>query len=145
MEKRELSNILSKIFLPLGFKKKGYYWVLNDENITKMINLQKSQFAESFYINYGYILKNIPLDGMMHVHYRLSSPGVKERNRIKELLDLGNEIPNELRTNELTGKISEEIVYNMNNINSEVDLLNELQRRPNLNNIPLVVKNYFNL
>lgn len=131
--------------MPLGFKKKGYYWVLNDENITKMINLQKSQFAESFYINYGYILKNIPLDGMMHVHYRLSSPGVKERNRIKELLDLGNEIPNELRTNELTGKISEEIVYNMNNINSEVDLLNELQRRPNLNNIPLVVKNYFNL
>lgn len=40
MEKKELASILNEIFVPIGFKKKGDYWVINGDEITKMVNLQ---------------------------------------------------------------------------------------------------------
>ena len=83
MEKKELANILSDVLIPTGFKKKGNYWVINGDEITKMVNLQKSQFSNRFYINYGYILNALPLGNfMMHVNNRVSSLDVEERDRI---------------------------------------------------------------
>ena len=46
MKKKELASILSEILVAIGFKKKGNYWVVNGAEITKMINLQKSQFRQ---------------------------------------------------------------------------------------------------
>ena len=69
-----LANLLNDLFSGLGFKKKGNYWVHNGQEISRMIHLQKSQYGNSFYINYGFIVTLIPLDGlMMHVHKRLGS------------------------------------------------------------------------
>ena len=56
MEKKDLINILSEMLVPIGFKRKGNYWVVNGDEITKMVNLQKSQYGNSFYINYDYIV-----------------------------------------------------------------------------------------
>jgi len=73
MEKKELASILSEVLVPIGFKKKGNYLVINGDEITKMVNLQKSQFGTYFYINYGYILNSIPLDDMMHIYNGVTS------------------------------------------------------------------------
>lgn len=59
MEKKELTNIITELLIPLGFKKKDNYWVVNGDEVTKMVNLQKSQYSSSYYINFGYILKSI--------------------------------------------------------------------------------------
>jgi hypothetical protein len=146
MEKKELASILSEILVPIGFKKKGDYWVVNGEEITKMVNLQKSQFSNSFYINYGYILKSIPLNGlMMHVFKGFGSIDKTEQQRITALLDLGNNIPNEDRAKELNKLLLEKLVHNIQEVNTEEDVLNELKKRPHLNDIPLIVKKHFSL
>ena len=68
MKKKELSDAIGEVLIPNGFKKKGDYWLINGEEITKMVNLQKSQFSNRFYLNYGYIIKSIPLNNlMMHI------------------------------------------------------------------------------
>jgi len=146
MGKRELASILSEVLAPIGFKKKGDYWVINGDEITKMINLQKSQFSNSFYINYGYILKSVPLNGlMMHVFKGFGSTDRIEQQRITILLDLSNNIPNEERANELKKLLRERLVNNIQEVNTEEDVLSELKKRPHLNDIPLVVKRHFNL
>ena len=146
MEKKELAIILNDILVPIGFKKKGNYWVMNGDEITKMINLQKSQYSNSFYINWGYILKSIPLENlMMHVFKRLGSADTNENKKIKELLDLENNIPNEERAKELKQIILDKLIVNIQAVNNEEDLLNELKKRPQLNDIPLVVQKHFNL
>lgn len=145
MEKKELSNMLSEVLLPFGFKKKGDYWVLNQDVITKIINLQKSQFNNSFYINYGYVLKSIPLTGMMHIYNRLTSSNIEERNWILELLNLENDISINERSTELKKILLEIIISNMQIINTEQDLINELKKRPHLNDVPLNVKEHLNL
>jgi hypothetical protein len=144
--KKELASILNEVLAPIGFKKKGDYWVTNGDEITKMVNLQKSQFSNSFYINYGYILKSIPLNGlMMHVFKGFGSIDKAEQQRITTLLDLGNNISNEDRTKELKKLLLEKLVLNIQEVNTEEDVLNELKKRPHLNDIPLVVKKHFSL
>ena len=51
MEKKDLIKLLDEIFVPLGFKRKGHNWVLNGDELSKLINLQKSNYSNAFYIN----------------------------------------------------------------------------------------------
>lgn len=146
MDKKDLSQILSGIFSPIGFKKKGNYWIKNGDEVTKMINLQKSHFSNRFYINYGYILESIPLDGlMMHISNGLGSIDKDENTKIVKMLDLENMIADEIRTSELKNYIISKIVSDFQKINTEDDLLQELKKLKSLNAIPLIVKKHFNL
>jgi Domain of unknown function (DUF4304) len=146
MEKKELAIILSEVLVPIGFKKKGNYWVVNGDVITKMINLQKSDYSNAFYINYGYILNSIPLDNlMMHVYNRVTSLDVEERNRITFLLDLENNIADEERSKALKEMLKSKLVVKVQAVNTEDDLLAELKKRPHLNDITLGVKKHFDL
>ncbi len=145
MNKNELIDLLSKVLIPTGFKRKGNYWVNNEGEIRKMVNLQKSNHGNFFYINYGYILNSIPLKNeMMHVYNRVSSPNLEERNRIAFLLNLDNGLSDQERVQALK-KILEELVLKMNLINNEKELLSDLKKRQSLNDISLSVKNHFGL
>lgn len=146
MDKKDLANILNEVLVPIGFKKKGNYWVINGDAITKMVNLQKSNHGNFFYINYGYILNSIPLDNeMMHVYNRVTSLDVEERNRITSLLDLDSDISNQDRTEGLKKILLDKLISKIQSVNTEGELLEELRKRPHLNDIPLTVKKHFQI
>jgi hypothetical protein len=147
MEKKDLINILSEILVPIGFKRKGNYWVVNGDEITKMVNLQKSQYGNFFYINYDYILNALPLGGLRtHVGNRVSSLNKEENLRIDELLDLENNITDEDRIRELKEVLQNKLVSKIQPINTEEDLSNELKKHPQLQlALTLAVKRHLNL
>jgi len=146
MEKKELAKVLSEVLMPIGFKKKGNFWVINGVEITKMVNIQKSKFGNYFYINYGYILNSVPLNGMtMHIYKRVASLNKDENLRIDELLNLESNICDEVRAQEIKKLLNEKLVNKIIEINSEIDILNELKKLPHLNDIPLVIKRHYNL
>lgn len=145
MEKKDLVKFLDEIFAPLGFKRKGNNWVINSEELCKLINLQKSNYGNAFYVNYGYIIKGLELTTTTHVENRLASTDKEEQKRITNLLDLEMEMPEDVRLKDLKKFITNKIVVQMQSLNSKSDLLNYLKQLKHLNNIPLVVKKYFNL
>lgn len=146
MEKKELSSILSELLVPIGFKKKGDHWVKNDGKISKMVYLQKSQFSNSFYINYGYILKAIPLNGLkMHLFEGLGYTDEVKQQRVAALLNLDNSILEDDRKGELKEIFLENLVPDIQEVNTEEDVLDKIKKRPHTNDIPLIVKEYFNL
>ena len=146
MEKRELVKILNEVFVPLGFKKKEDNWIINGDEIIKMVNLQKSKFSNSFYINYGYILKTIPLNGLaMHVFKGFGSIDNTEQQRIVALLNLEKDVSKADREGELKKYLFEKLVLDINKVNTEEDVLNELKQRSCLNDVPLILKKYFRL
>ena len=145
MEKKDLIKLLDEIFVPLGFKRKGNNWVLNGNELSKLINLQKSNYSNAFYINYGYIIKGLELTTTTHVENRLASTNKEEQKRITDLLDLETEIPTDQRFAELKKLIADKIAVQIQSMNTEADLLNDLRKQPHLNNIPLVVKRHFSL
>ena len=146
MEKKEFIDLLNRIFVPLGFKRKGNNWVYNGEALTKLINLQKSNFGETYYLNYGYIIKNLDLDGMRsHISKGLGSSNKLVNSRIHELLDLDSLLDQDSRLRELEDLINKQIVEEFNHINSEEDILNYITGLSNMNRIPGIVLRHFNL
>jgi hypothetical protein len=146
MDKRSLIRIIGDILNPLGFKKKGNFWVLDRDTITKMVNLQRSQFSERFYLNYGYIIKALPLGGLtMHIFYGLGSSNPLENARINALFDLEVHMKDDEREVELRKFLKKILVTKIHSIETEEDILDELMKRPHLNDVPLVVKKHFNL
>ncbi|TJZ53568.1 DUF4304 domain-containing protein [Sphingobacterium olei] len=145
MEKKNLIKLLDEMFIPLGFKRKGNNWVSNGDVLSKVLNLQKSNYSNAFYINYGYIIRELELTTTMHIFKGLGSIDSKENSKIIDLLDLENSIPMEERLSNLKTIIYNKIVTDFQTTNTEEDILNDLKKRPHLNNIPLVVKRYFNL
>lgn len=146
MNKTDLIKLLDEIFVPLGFKKKGVYWVSDGLVLSKLINLQKSGFGNFFYINFGYIIRELELgQNAMHIYNRFGSNDANENKRITELLDFENNSIGNNRLSELKGILNRILVPKIQAVNTEEDLLNELKSRPHLNDIPLAVKKHLNL
>lgn len=146
MKKQELVKFLDATLLHIGFKRKGNNWVINGEEINRIINLQKSQYSNSFYINYGYIINRLPLNGFVkHINNRLSSNDSIESSRIVELLDLDSEISASERFAELEELIREQIVNEMISTANEQDILTVLKRMKNLYVVPPHVLEHFQL
>lgn len=146
MEKKEFVKYLNDIFKAYGFVKKGNYWFCENDVLKKVINLQKSRFGNSYYLNFGYVLKNVNLQNlMMHVYNRLGSLSADENRRIKELLNFELDIEDEQRKTELEYYIKENMLETLKRTNSEQDILDDLKKRKHLNDIPVGVKRYFNL
>ncbi|UKB82568.1 DUF4304 domain-containing protein [Chryseobacterium sp. MEBOG06] len=127
-------KLLDDIFITAGFKRKGNNWVMNGEEINKIINLQKSQYNNSFYINYGYVINRLPLNGFVnHVDNRLSSASnledirISENMRITYLLSLESDIADNDRLVQLKELINDKVLTEMNSTNNEQDLLSILK------------------
>ena len=81
----------------------------------------------------------------MHVYNRLTSIDFNERARIQALLNLENEIRDYERETHLREVLNSNLLPKIQSVISEDDLLRELKARPNLNAVPLNVRNYFGL
>lgn len=146
MVKNDLERILTVLLVPFGFKKKASSWKMVGDELTKMVFLQKSRYVNFFYINCGFNLHSLPLYGLKtHVFFGLGAENSIGNERIKELLNLENALPDSDRSKGLTEQLSENLVKKMNRICNEGDLLEELKRQANVNLIPLLVKQHFKL
>ena len=59
MEKKEFKRILGDVLKEYGFKyiKKGYY--CNNNELIVVVSTQKSNFADSYYLNYGFLIREL--------------------------------------------------------------------------------------
>ena len=146
MKKKDLIEYLDSIFTPLGFKKNRNTWKTENEELVRIVSLEKSKFGDVFYINYGFIIKGLGLDGFKaHVFNGLSSPNDSENQRIIELLDMSYSVTEEYRKKELLGFINKYLLNEYSKVNTISDLKGYLNKKPNLNDIPLAVKRFLNL
>jgi len=146
MEKRQFIKYLDTILNPYGFVKKANYWYLNNKELIKVINVQKSDFGNMYYLNYGFIVSKLAeINPDMHIYNRLGSLDTRENIRIMDLFSFESKIEDNQRQSEIKFYIENVIIKELQSINTEDDLVKMLKGRPHLNDIPLVVKKHFNL
>lgn len=144
--KKQLLETLDKCLKPLGFRRKGNYWELELKEIYKVIYLQKSNFSNAYYLNYGFIIKKLELgEERMHIHKGLGSPVKKEMIEINNMFDLDYSISDSKREKSITSYTIKYVVNDIESVNDEKQIFDYLMKEPNLNNISLNVKKYFKL
>ncbi len=137
MTNLELKKIVDDLLKPCGFRKKGNYWKLETEEIEKIIDLQKSNFSNLYYVNYGYNLKNLNYDEVRtHIFNGIAQ---------NEVFDLENNINQKIRIEKIQKIFKDELIPNVNQINTESDIIELLKKQPNLNQVPIKVKEYLKL
>ncbi|WP_051590775.1 DUF4304 domain-containing protein [Flavobacterium daejeonense] len=137
MTNEEFKNIFNVYLKDQGFKRKGNFWKFQTPEIEKVVHLQKSNFSNLYYVNFGYNLQNLNFNGvLMHVSTRLNQ---------SEGFDLENNICFVNRQKIIETEIQENLIPILNSINSETDLINHIKSLKNTNHIFLKVKEHLNL
>jgi len=145
MDIKELIRIIDAELLLVGFKRKNKNWFFENLELIKYVELQKSNYSNLYYLNYGFIIKEINIDSKTrHVPKQLGGSTEEERIFLKDFLDLeSNKSKDIILFKEYFNK---NLDYFLNTINSSDDLgkfvINDLA---SLNRIPFVVKEYFNI
>ena len=147
MERKSFISSFDKIMMKNYFKKRGNKWINIKDDITKIIMLQKSNFGNNYYINYGYNINNLELGSTnMHIENRLHFDDDLQRVHMWDLLNLDNEIDDNQRIQEIELILNKYIFSEMSRINSVNDIKmflgSSLLKR---NDIPIKVKQFFSM
>ena len=73
----ELVKLIDNEMKRAGFKRKGKNWYLETDETVEVVNLQKSQWGNQYYVNLGILLKaldqsNTPKEYQCHIRARLN-------------------------------------------------------------------------
>lgn len=146
MDNKQFKKWFGDVAKASGFQKNNSNWLQNVGELTKLVNLQKSNFANKYYVNFGFIINALPCGQLLtHIGYRLSSPDPEERRKVEELLDLDSPIDDSARKSALAIRLSHDVFGQLLKTDTEADVFSVLKKQPHLNNIPLSVKKHFNL
>ena len=146
MKKEDLVDLLTRTLSSAGFKRKGNNWVNNSGEVSKVVNLQKSEFSNSYYLNYGYVIKTLQLDGTkMHIYLRLSTKDGEVKDSVSELLDLSNDMPDSERYDRLHNVIFDILLSELGSINTEEEIKQKILDGTWQHIVPISVRKYFQI
>ena len=110
MEKTELIRIFNDVLIPFGFRKRrGMIWIYKGNEISELIYLQKSTYADKYYFHYDYIINTLN-NSKLKPHTMTNAISNKQKyDAYCTLLDLENTMPDEKREKELLSILKDTI------------------------------------
>jgi hypothetical protein len=83
---KDLEQAIARILKPLGYTKRAASWHRDREQVISVVNLQKSQWGEDWYLNLGVYLKALgdeprPAEARCYVRCRAATLGAREMPR----------------------------------------------------------------
>jgi hypothetical protein len=87
-----IHKTLKHVLAPIGFSRKGNSWFRRGTDVVQVVNLQKSQYGQKYYINFAVWLlalgeTQFPREEQCHIRFRVDSL-VTNEDQYQELLDL---------------------------------------------------------
>lgn len=98
-----------------GMERRSGAWYRHSAEVIAVSDLQKSQYGLQYYFNQGFWLRALgdelyPKGSRCHISLRLETLVPENRQRIASLLDLGQEIADEERIEELVALLSDRVL-----------------------------------
>ncbi len=83
---RAIEQAIARILKPLSYTKRGATWRREREQVISVVNLQKSQWGDDWYVNLGVYLKTLgiearPTEARCHVRCRADALGARTMPR----------------------------------------------------------------
>lgn len=129
MDTSTLRNTLNIILVEYGYKKHKQLWTRNTKDLILAVELQRSQYGNQYYINYGIIIKALKIEcaNNLHIYFRVHSDNVEENAEICKTLDLDNDMDDNNRVKLLNNIIQTRVLSFLINVNTENDVLKVIE------------------
>ena len=108
-DSRLVKEALGTPLKEVGFKKKSDSWYWQNDEVVLMVNLQKSQYGDQYYVNGGVALKALgssefPKEHQCHIRFRLTAVASDdETKQIEAAFDLEDKsFPDHQREEEIS-------------------------------------------
>ncbi|WCL50636.1 DUF4304 domain-containing protein [Leptospira sp. GIMC2001] len=140
---KEIIESIKPLLKTYGFYKNKLNWIFEDENIVKILNIQKSSFGKQIYLNIGIIIKSLepevfPVINKCHIQIRLD-------NLIKgDILDFENNIKIEDRATFIKNLLSSN-PYNFFTLNGTLNNIRNFIKESKTEIIFLKAKEYLGI
>lgn len=98
-----------------GFKKKSDSWYLANDEVVLVVNIQKSQYGDQYYVNGGVALKSLgaaefPKEHHCHIRFRIEDVVLDEQEKeIESVFNLENELLSEQQRKEEISRLIRDI------------------------------------
>lgn len=109
---RKLTDLMTRILKPKGFKRKRNAWIISSGECFGMINLQKSNYSNSYYVNVGLSPRELLDDDTVDEEWRYALrtrtsifPGCHSLEKVLEF---------EEKTDQLGAETEAKIMYCLN-------------------------------
>ncbi len=135
-ERNVIQHAFDEFGKDAGMLKQSGTWYRTPEGVTQALNLQKSQYGPSYYVNVGWWLRGLgdvkfPKDHQWHISIRLESLVANRADEVKALLDLDTAIAEAERRQQLRDLLESEL-HPVLDRTSSLDGLRELRREGRL-------------
>jgi hypothetical protein len=131
IDKKTLKKAVAAPLDNVGFVRKGQSWYLNGEDAIVVLNLQKSDWSEMYFMNIGIWLKALgeavfPKENVCHLSYRAESLFPDQRQLVLEGLSLDSS--NSETLSEIADFIKEHLIPFLKDCTYESNLRKFLQQ-----------------
>jgi hypothetical protein len=117
-----------------GFKKKSDSWYWQSDEVVLLVNLQKSQYGDQYYVNEGVALKalgsgDFPKEHQCHIRFRLTAVASDdETKRIEAAFDLEDtSLPDRQREEEISRLVRDVALPILQGCSSEIGIAETLK------------------
>lgn len=105
---------LDEVLRPAGFFRKGDSWFRNSTDVIEVVNLQKSQYGDQYYLNYSLWLQalgesSFPTEETCHIRMRVGSI-ISSTDSLAELLDLDSSAADDTRRADIAALLAAEFL-----------------------------------
>jgi len=147
MDKIKFKQALDQILLPHDFVNTKNTWILKNSEINKLLFIGRSQYTNSYYIDYGFIVHDLELNGLrMHVSERLGTAyEYTEQLLMIRALSLDSPMSDEERADKLKVIVENKVLPTFESVTTKSDLKAYIYTFPNLNMISIAVKEHLEL
>lgn len=130
MDDKTVEALVAKTLAPRGFRKQRRTWHREARNVLQVVNLQKSSWGASFYLNLAFVPEGMSVEGMPRpkeykcpIRIRLTSAYPDKRAVIERLLNLEDvEMSDEQRTAGIEGMFHDMVLPFMDRLQTVDDL-----------------------
>jgi len=137
MDKKQFKQLLGRPFAENGFLCKGQTWFLNSDEVLALANLQKDEYAPSYFLNLAFWIKALgeppsepPGEHVCHVRIRAESLFPEIRTDILNLLDPTSVFSHEERTDLADRVLRDNVIPTLLSSTSLAGLLAILAKPP---------------
>ncbi|MDB0572943.1 DUF4304 domain-containing protein [Ralstonia solanacearum] len=116
IDSKIIKMALGAPLIEAGFKKKSDSWYFGNDEVVLLVNIQKSQYGDQYYVNCGISVRSLggvefPKEQNCHIRFRLTAIFPEEkRKEFEALFDLESELFSDHQRSEEISRIVKNIV-----------------------------------
>lgn len=116
IEKKQLKQAVDLVLKAAGFEKNGASWYLDSPEIVGVLNLQKHDFSDKYFVNISFLIRSLsagderPLHNRCHIQTRVESVFPQDYEKLERIFKLDGDLDAKVQVDEVVAFFEQRVI-----------------------------------